>query len=64
MCIRDSGLAADSANQARLAAWMAANSRDTRPMHVYAADEFGLSEAELREQFVAYRARHMHEDAH
>ncbi|MBK7730889.1 MAG: sulfotransferase [Gammaproteobacteria bacterium] len=58
------GLAADSANQARLAAWMAANSRDTRPMHVYAADEFGLSEAELREQFVAYRARHMHEDAH
>ena len=37
--------------------WQDFNRRELRPPHQYTLDQFGLSEAGLREQFANYRER-------
>ncbi len=55
------GLAVELGPEARRAmqGWWASQSAEKRPAHRYAADDFGLSEAEIRAAFAEYLARHV-----
>lgn len=52
---RFAGLEWDQSLEERLARWMQANPAGKHGAHVYTADQFGLSEAVLREAFADYR---------
>ena len=48
------GLTPTAADEAAMAAWLARNGRETRPPHTYAAEDFGLSEAQMDRDFAFY----------
>ena len=50
--------------QARAAAqaWLAQNGRDKRASHDYSLERFGLTEAQMAEDYADYRARHLSAD--
>ncbi|HEY6609591.1 MAG TPA: sulfotransferase, partial [Pseudomonas sp.] len=47
--------------QARAAAqdWLAQNSREKRASHDYSLERFGLTEAQMTQDYADYRARHL-----
>jgi len=45
--------------QAEMARWQAFNRRELRPAHDYTLEQFGFTEAGLKQQFRAYRERFM-----
>ena len=48
------GLTPNAADETAMAAWLARNGRETRPPHNYAAEDFGLSEAQMDRDFAFY----------
>jgi LPS sulfotransferase NodH len=50
------GLDLTPAAEERMREWATENSRDKRPVHGYTLEQFGFSEAGLREQFASYQA--------
>jgi hypothetical protein len=51
------GLALDDAHREAIAAWADSNRQGARGEHRYGAEEFGLTETEIRETFALYTAR-------
>lgn len=49
----------DGAVEQRLGEWLARDAETHQGGHQYSAEQFGLSEAQLREDFADYRARHL-----
>jgi hypothetical protein len=48
------GLTPTDADRAAMDAWLARNGRETRPPHNYAAEDFGLSTAQMDRDFAFY----------
>jgi len=48
------GLTPTPADEQAMAAWLAENGRETRPPHHYAAEDFGLSQAQMDRDFAFY----------
>ena len=48
------GLPFGAADDAAMRDWFAANGRESRPPHVYAAEDYGLSEAQIGRDFAFY----------
>jgi hypothetical protein len=48
------GLTPTAADERAMAAWLAENGRETRPPHHYAAEDFGLSQAQMDRDFAFY----------
>jgi hypothetical protein len=53
------GLDLDGADKAAMETTIAANARETRPSHRYAAAEFGLSTAQIARDFAFYHERYL-----
>jgi hypothetical protein len=53
------GLDLDGADKAAMETTIAANARETRPSHKYAAEEFGLSPGQIASDFAFYHERYL-----
>jgi hypothetical protein len=49
----------DAAVEQAMQRWLQQNGRDKRAAHGYTAEQFGLSEEQLKRDYAAYRERHV-----
>jgi hypothetical protein len=56
---RHIGLEMTAGARAGIDAYMVSHPREARPKHEYSLEQFGFTEAEIRQRFRAYRERHI-----
>jgi hypothetical protein len=56
---RFAGMPFTAETRAAVAAWLAQNGRDKRPAHDYSPAQFGLTDAQLQNDYADYRAQHV-----